>query len=99
MFICQAGPGHPERNHQLMFTQPQQHPLPRETRPTLQCRVFAALAQKQGSTFSLVRFRMTLIQAQGGYRAAGFESDTGTEQVGSAALSSLGGTRSPRGVP
>lgn len=77
MFICQAGPGHPERNHQLMFTQPQQHPLPRETRPTLQCRVFAALAQKQGSTFSLVRFRMTLIQARVGTEQQGLSQTQG----------------------
>lgn len=48
-----------------MLTQPQQHP-PRETRPLLQCRVSAALAQEQGSTFSLVRLRMTLLLAEMG---------------------------------
>lgn len=48
-----------------MLTQPQQHP-PRETRPLLQCRVFAALAQEQGSTFSLMRLRMTLLLAEMG---------------------------------
>lgn len=114
-FVCQAGPGHPERNHQLMLTQPQHHPPQgEEASPAVQdlCSPCSGVgkeiqpgeAQSDSAAGTDGQHKgsqppQPSAQAQGGHRAAGFESHTGTEEVGSAAFSSLGGTGSPWGVP